>query len=59
MESLAPNGSAIIEYGPEIYRGYDGKSLLTEDYYEPSTKFRLGDFLADRFLHVIYPWYVL
>jgi hypothetical protein len=54
MEELAPGGSAIFEYGPEIYRAIAGQDYLARVRLDKSgvasTFHRLGDFLALDFL---------
>lgn len=51
MERLVPGGSAVIEYGPEIYRAFEGRRFLDIGDERPTIQpIRLGDFLADSFL---------
>jgi len=54
MEGIAPRGSSIFEYGPQMYRGADSKAVIATNgnlSNIPGTAVvRLGDYLADRFL---------
>lgn len=48
MENIAPNGSAVIKYGPEKYQATEGTSILnnTESPFEDLSKFLSGKFLS-------------
>jgi hypothetical protein len=52
MEKVAAHGSAIFEYGPEEYIGYDASELVNghDRLTYGRSRNRLGNYLADRFL---------
>jgi hypothetical protein len=51
METAAPGGSAVFDYGPREYRAASGMNVLESDARPPQVHFRrLGEFLADEFL---------
>jgi hypothetical protein len=51
MEDIAPGGSALVEYGPDAFRGCMSQDALRgESSRVLSGMKRLGDFLADDFL---------
>lgn len=49
MERLILDGSAVLEYGPEMYRAFEGRMFLPDERATLRPR-RLGDFLADNFL---------
>lgn len=48
MEQIVSNGSAIFEYGPEKYFGFDSSQILSDS--TAVGKIQLGDYLAEQFL---------
>ena len=54
MEELVPKGSALIEFGPKEYKGFESTEVITADgkigTIDNNGNNRLGSFLAEKFL---------